>query len=247
SVMNLFTANDLDLPRELVLQRDGSERFRKYLPRDRTFVNTIEDYPYPYVIGRTCWEFPCVTPSDWSAQHYHKQQASPVTLRDWQAALDCTVIKRGVFCLIFHPYEWSTPQMIVDLIDHATAKHGKKVKFLNFRECLERLNRNLLVGNPLRDPKTGGTGFSALGRSIGVSDLGWETEHNSTCVILYNEKQEKKGIREWMREPGGKYHWVTNDFIVDNNQSTTKELQFFKYVHLGGQWATIKGYEGEQL
>src|SRR5438093_10196230 len=30
SVMNLFTANDPDLPRELVLERDGSERFRKY-------------------------------------------------------------------------------------------------------------------------------------------------------------------------------------------------------------------------
>jgi putative membrane-bound dehydrogenase-like protein len=153
--MNLFTANDPDLPRELVLQSDGSERFRKYLPRDRTFVNTIEDYPYPYVIGRMCWEFPCVTPSDWSAQHYHKQNASPVTLRDWQAALDCTVKKQGVFCLVFHPYDWSTPQMIVDLIDHATAKHGKKVKFLNFRECLERLNKNLLAGQPLRDPVAG--------------------------------------------------------------------------------------------
>jgi putative membrane-bound dehydrogenase-like protein len=154
SVFNLFTANDPELPRDLVLQPDGSERFSKYLPGDRTFVNYIEDYPYPYIIGRTCWEFPCVTPSDWSAQHYQKP-ANPITLHDWQAALDCTVIKQGVFCLVFHPYEWSTPQMIVDLIDHAAAKHGNKVKFLNFRECLERLNRNLLNGNSIRDAATG--------------------------------------------------------------------------------------------
>ncbi|HMF12456.1 MAG TPA: PVC-type heme-binding CxxCH protein, partial [Gemmataceae bacterium] len=173
SVFNIFTANDPDLPRELVLEKDGSERFRKYLPRDRTFVNTIEDYPYPYVIGRTCWEFPCVTPSDWSAQHHHKQNANPITLRDWQAALDCTVVKQGVFCLVFHPYEWSTPQMIVDLIDHAVAKHGKKVKFLNFRECLERLNKNLLTGHSLRNEKTGSTsGVLVEGRyGIGYVDV----------------------------------------------------------------------------
>jgi len=86
SVFNLITANDPELPRELVMESDGSERFRKYLPADRTFVNYIEDYPYPYVIGGTCWEFPCVVPSDWSAQHHHKQNASPITLRDWKAA-----------------------------------------------------------------------------------------------------------------------------------------------------------------
>ncbi len=78
SVFNLFTANDPALPRELVTDSDGSERFRKYLPDG--FVNFIEDYPYPYVIGRGCWEFPCVTPSDWAAQHYQKP-ANPITRR----------------------------------------------------------------------------------------------------------------------------------------------------------------------
>ncbi|MBI5756971.1 MAG: hypothetical protein HZA46_00470, partial [Planctomycetales bacterium] len=77
SVFNLLTANDPDVPRELALLPDGTERFRRYLPKglvrngatfDR-FVNYIEDYPYPYVIDRLCWEFPCVVPSDWSAQH----------------------------------------------------------------------------------------------------------------------------------------------------------------------------------
>jgi putative membrane-bound dehydrogenase-like protein len=247
SVMNLFTANDPDLPRELVLQGDGSERFRKYLPRDRTFVNTIEDYPYPYVIGRTCWEFPCVTPSDWSAQHYHKQQASPITLRDWQAALDCTVLKQGVFCLIFHPYEWSTPQMIVDLIDHAVAKHGKKVKFLNFRECLERLNKNLLVGNRIRDLKTGNVGFSCLDRNIGASSLGRTAESAYYSVVLYNEKQEQTEYRSWERDSRGKYRWFRDEVLVDSRQPTAKAFQFFKSVQLGNQFATIRGKDGEYL
>ena len=40
-----------------MLDEDGREKFRKYLPFP-SFVNTIEDYPYPYVIGGLCWEFP---------------------------------------------------------------------------------------------------------------------------------------------------------------------------------------------
>src|SRR5262249_48388737 len=78
SVFNILTPNDPELPRDLVLEADGRERFRKYLPADRSFVNTIEDYPYPYVIGRLCWEFPCVTPSDWEANHLHKPN-HPIT------------------------------------------------------------------------------------------------------------------------------------------------------------------------
>src|SRR4051812_34477814 len=62
SVFNLFTANDPALPRDLVLEADGQERFRKYLPHGMTFVNYVEDYPYPFVVNRLCWEFPCTTP-----------------------------------------------------------------------------------------------------------------------------------------------------------------------------------------
>src|SRR5439155_17481038 len=38
SIFNVFTANDPQLPRNLVLEPDGRERFRKYLPADRSFV-----------------------------------------------------------------------------------------------------------------------------------------------------------------------------------------------------------------
>jgi putative membrane-bound dehydrogenase-like protein len=144
SVFNLFTANDPELPRSLVLNPDGTERFRRYLPLDRSFVNTIEDYPYPYRIGRQCWEFPCVTPSDWQA--FHQQGPyNPRTVDDMKAALDCTVLKKGVFCLVFHPHGWIRNDQVVDLIDHAVKTHGSKVKFLSFREAQERLSKSVPV------------------------------------------------------------------------------------------------------
>ncbi|MBL8795139.1 MAG: c-type cytochrome [Planctomycetia bacterium] len=149
SVFNIFTSADPDLPRDLVLDADGQEKFRKYIPANRSFVNTIENYPYPYVIGKMCWEFPCMVPSDWEAQNLHKSN-NPLTLRDWKAALDCTVIKQGVFNMVFHPHGWSTAEQFVELIDHAVTKHGKKVKFLTFKEAHERLTKNLLAGKQLR-------------------------------------------------------------------------------------------------
>src|SRR6185295_6988135 len=143
---------DPELPKELVLE-DGKERFTKYLPGDRDFVNWIENYPYPYVIGKYCWQFPCMTPSDWQAQHLQKPN-NPLTVRDWKAALDCTVIKKGVFNMVFHPHGWIKAEQIVELIDHAVEKHGKKVKFLTFKEAEERLSKNLAALIDRRDRKT---------------------------------------------------------------------------------------------
>src|SRR5579883_1336595 len=148
SVFVVLTPDDPSLPRDLVFDPDGRERFRKYIPFP-SFVNTIENYPYPYVIGRLCWEFPCVVPSDWEARHLHKPN-NPKTVEDLKAALDCVVLKQGVFNLVFHPHGWIKNTQIVELIDHAVAKHGKKVKFLTFKEALERLNQNPLLGQPLR-------------------------------------------------------------------------------------------------
>jgi putative membrane-bound dehydrogenase-like protein len=148
SVFQLFTPGDPSLPRRLVQEADGRERFRKYIPFP-SFVNTIENYPYPYILGRRCWEFPCIVPSDWEAQNLQKPN-NPKTVEDLKAALDCVVAKQGVFNLVFHPHGWIRNEQVVELIDHAVATHGKKVKFLNFREALDRLNRNLLGGQPLR-------------------------------------------------------------------------------------------------
>jgi putative membrane-bound dehydrogenase-like protein len=161
SVLTLITAKDPELGHDLVFDPEGRERFRKYLPADRSFVNYIEDYPYPYVIGKKCWEFPCIAPSDWSAQHLHKPN-NPLTVDDWKAAIDACVTKQGTFTLIFHPHGWIQNTQIVDLIDHAVRHHGKKVKFLTFKEANERLERNLLGGQSLRTPEGGDNGVRLL-------------------------------------------------------------------------------------
>ena len=149
SVFQFFTSDDPDIPRELIIDADGQDKFLKYMPKDRGFVNYIENYPYPYVINKLCWEFPCVAPSDWSAQHKHGGQ-QPSHRRRLEAAIDITVIKQGVMCLVFHPHGWIKPEQIVELIDHAETKHGKKVKFLTFKEAARRLEENLMHGHPMR-------------------------------------------------------------------------------------------------
>jgi len=156
SVMHIFTPDDPSLPRDLVFEEDGRERFRKYLPFP-SFVNTIENYPYPYVIGGLCWEFPCIVPDDWEGQNINTP-GHPKTLEDMKAALDLVVHKKGVYNLIFHPYAWMPNTQVIEFIDHAERKHGGKVKFLNFREALERLDQNLLEGHPLRDANGGDNG-----------------------------------------------------------------------------------------
>lgn len=196
SVFNVLTSNDPELPRELVVDADGQDRFRKYLPKDRTFVNTIENYPYPYVLGRLCWELPCVMPSDWVAQHRH-QPNNPVTVHDWKAALDATVIKRGVFCMVFHPHGWIRNEQVVDFIDYAATKHGKKVKFLTFRETQERLNKHLLGGQALRAADGGDNGVRLL-------DL-----DNDGCLDVVIGNDKVKQTRRWSPIT---QKWIASDF-----------------------------------
>jgi hypothetical protein len=148
SVFNITTTNDSSLPREWVFDADGKEKFRKYLPFP-AYSATIDDYPYPYVIGNVCWEFPCAVPSDWEAQNLHKS-TNALTVADWKTLLDVVVRKQGVFNLVFHPHGWIRNEQIVELIDYAASKYGPKVKFLSFKEAAERLTNNLLDGQPLR-------------------------------------------------------------------------------------------------
>src|SRR5262249_34520216 len=196
SVFNVFTSNDPELPRELVLDPDGQDRLRKYLPADRSFVNTIEDYPYPYVIGRLCWQFPCVTPSDWQAQHLHKPN-HPVTVRDWKAALDAAVLKRGTFTLVFHPHGWIRNDQVIDLLDPAVERYGKRVKLLTFREAQERLNKHLLGGQPLRAADGGDNGVRLL-------DLDGD---GYLDVVIGNDKVRQ--TRVWSP---AKNAWTVTDF-----------------------------------
>lgn len=167
SVFNITTPNDPELPRDLVLDPDGTERFRKYVPFP-SFVNTIEDYPYPYVINRVLWEFPAMVPSDWEAQNLNGVNA-PRSVADMQAAIDVAVAKKGVYTLVFHPHGWIENTQVVELIDHAVAKHGNKVKFLNFAEIQQRIDQHLLAGQPLRDAQGRDNGV----RLLDINDDGY--------------------------------------------------------------------------
>ena len=91
-----------------------------------------------------------MVPSDWQAQSLH-QPNNPLTVEDMKVALDLTVVKKGMMNLVFHPHGWIRNDQMVELIDYAVEKYGKKVKFLTFAEVTERLNQNLLSGTPLRD------------------------------------------------------------------------------------------------
>jgi putative membrane-bound dehydrogenase-like protein len=211
SVFNIFTSNDPELPRALVIDTDGQDKFLKYVPGDRSFVNTIENYPYPYVINRLCWEFPCVVPSDWEAQHFHKPN-NPITVRDLKAALDATLIKQGVFNFVFHPHGWIKSEQVIELIDHAVSKHGKKVKFLTFREALERLNKNLLGGHTLR---------ASDGRDNGVRLLDLDND-GYLDVVIGNDKDRQ--TRQW--RPKTRW-WRVQDFpvavVLPNSQGKMRD------------------------
>ena len=239
SVFQVFTDRDPDLPRELLFDADGKERFRKYVPFDRGFVNTIENYPYPYVIGNLCWEFPCVAPSDWSAQHRHGVY-NPATVNDLEAAIDLTVLKKGVFNLVFHPHGWIKNTQVVELIDHAVKKHGRKVKFLTFREAQNRLNRHLLNGRSLRDErgKDRGVRLVDLNRD-GFLDVVIGTK-NVKKTRIWNPKKQSWKETAFPTEISARA--IAFGTFVDENQtgviSTTND-EPVAFTFNGRQWKRI--------
>ena len=197
SVFNIFTRADPALPGSLVTDPDGKAKFEKYVPFD-SYVVTIENYPYPYAIGSRIWEMPCMVPSDWEAQHLHGTN-NPVTIRDWNAAIDATVIKQGVFNLVFHPHGWVRNTQVIEWVDHITAKHGSKVKFLTFRGAGERLTKNLLGGQALR---------AANGQDNGVRLLDVNNDGYMDAVI---GNEHLRQTRVW--DPQTK-RWETAPFPV---------------------------------
>ena len=271
SVFTCFTPADPSLPRELLFEADGTERFRKYIPKElpaggvvrRNFVNIIENYPYPYVIGRGCWELPCMAPSDWSAQFLHKPN-NPQTVQDWKIALDLTVQKQGVFNLVFHPHNWIKPQQVVEFIDHAITRHGGKVKFLSFREVRDRLVKHATAGQPLREDMGNDNGVRLLDiNGDGFQDVVianktlrqtrvWQPKENRWQDVDFpfawagmNGTQEprfgrvRKDAPTTVFEPAaGKYipwHWQNNQWQRDSER-----------LELGGQYR-LRDIDGDGL
>ncbi len=161
SVFLLLTAADKELtnPR-WVTDASGTHRFRRYV-QFKNFVNYIEDYPYPYVIGNRIWEFPCIVPSDWEGQNIHGKN-STTTLEDMKNALAAVVAKQGVFTLVFHPHGWIRADQVVDLINFANDSFGKAVRFASFRDVQERIDRHLLGGWPLKSARLDDNGVRLL-------------------------------------------------------------------------------------
>jgi putative membrane-bound dehydrogenase-like protein len=222
SVINIFTSNDLSLARSSVIDAAGRGKFSKYSPSSQ-LATTIENYPYPYVIGRLCWEFPAACPSDWQASHLHGN-TNPVTVADWKAGLDITVSKRGTFTMIFHPHGWMTSDQMVDLVDYAKKRYGTKTKFLTFREAQDRLDKNLLVGKPLR---------AANGQDNGVRLLDINND-GFLDVIIGNPRTRKTRIwsptnSSWIETP-----FPTPLVTVDNNGNSHQTGVRFGVISTNG-------------
>jgi putative membrane-bound dehydrogenase-like protein len=146
-----------------------------------------------------CWELPSEIPDDW--QGFNLQKAHhPITVADMKAAIDATVLKQGIYVLTHHAGIWIRSDHVIELIDHATAKHPGKVKFLNFREVYDRLTQNLLGGQPLR---------AANGQDNGVRVLDVNND-GFMDVVIGNENLRQTRI--WSPE---KKQWTTTDFPVE--------------------------------
>ena len=217
--------------------KDG-ERFAKYFPSElkpptkislRDYAGFIEDYLYPYVVGKLCWEFPCITPSDWQA--FNAQGAkNPETLANWKAALDWVVDKQGVMTTVFHPHGWSSPEQWVEFIDYAQEKYGKRVKFLTFREALERIEKNALHDSPLRDSwRRYGAGDWKKDPAL-VFDIDGD---GFMDVLAQRERPDSADITRVWRPKENRWHEAPTPFSMETAAILNSEFQFVFSARFG--------------
>lgn len=156
STLMTFTDDDPDLPAHIVKDEDGRPRFRKYFNQGHTifgradyqYGNAIYNYPYPILVAGVCWEVPMMV-SDHTAAEYRELYGNH-TLRDWKAGLDAMMLKRGILSICFHASYRLQPEDHAALADYMHTKYGSRVLFLNFAEVQERINKNMLAGQPIR-------------------------------------------------------------------------------------------------
>src|SRR5436190_2069505 len=216
SVGVLFTEEDRELPKDLLVDGDGKARFAKHVRNG--WINYIKNYPYPYVVGNRFWELTFSIPDDYEASVVAGDK-SPKTIADMEAAIDATVLKKGIWVMTFHPYNWIDNKQVVELIDHAVSKHGKKVKFLYMREVQERIDKNLLADQPLRGKDGGDNGV----RLLDLNNDGY------LDVVIGNE--HLKQTRIWDPAKGT---WKTSEFPTEIANASGVSGARFGIVKKGG-------------
>lgn len=220
SIFSFLTSADRSLPRSMVLDDAGRERFSRFamgIPFTRKYFNSIANYPYPYVINGLLWELPVLMPGDAHGVHAYGAN-NPRVLDDWQHVLDATVHKLGLYTLCFHPHGYCLPESVAGLVEYADRKYGRRVRFLNCREILDRLNKNLLAGSPLRSP----TGADNGVRLLDVDGDGF------LDVVIGNS--QRRLTRVWQPEQG---RWLETALPVrlvrgeDTAASASMGVRFF--------------------
>ncbi|MEX2185909.1 MAG: PVC-type heme-binding CxxCH protein, partial [Pirellulales bacterium] len=206
TVHHIFTKDDPEIPKAMLIDEAGRERFAKFTSgivpifgrHNYKYANYVANYPYPYVVSRLCWEIPIQMPGDHQAASYEPAFGHR-TLTEWKAAIDVTVVKRGLMTLAFHPYGKTSNEDLLGLIDHVVDRYGKKVKFLSLRDVDELLIRNVLGGQALRASNGQDNGV----RVLDVNDDGF------IDVVIGNEHTRQTRI--WSPKSG---KWIVSGFPV---------------------------------
>ena len=196
SVGLAFTAADPDASPDLVLAPGGAERFLRY--RRPGYIGYIENYPFPYLVGNRLWEIPFNMPDDYEGSALSGNN-SPQTLHDMTLAIDWIAKKQGVWMLCFHPYQWIDNTNVIEILRHAYSTHAGKVRTLNLRDIHERLEKNLLLGQPLR---------RADGSDNGVRLV--DLSNNGTMDVVIGNP-DRQVTRLWNPD---NQTWTDHDFPV---------------------------------
>src|SRR5205085_4674961 len=166
---------------------------------------------------------------DWEAFNCHGA-TNEVTVNDWKAALDAVVRKQGVFTMIFHPHNWIRNNQLVELISYAATQYGKRIKFLNFREALERLNKNLLLGQPVR-------GVDGTDNGVRLLDL---NSDGYLDVIVAN--QTRRTTRLWDSKNA---HWTDAEFPAPIGSTSPAAVRGFHFGRLRSDGAVTAFFRNE--
>jgi putative membrane-bound dehydrogenase-like protein len=244
SIGMILTPADPENSKELVTDSESKPRFQKYAPPG--WVNYIKDYPYPWTIGNSFWEAGFCLPDDYQGSKPHGDK-SQKTVDDMKASIDAVVAKKGLWVMTFHPYNWIGSNQVVELVDHTVSKHGKHIKFLNFREAQERIDKNLLGGQPLRRKDGGDNGV----RLLDLNDDGYLDvvigNDALTQTRLWNPKTSKWQDGDFPVQigPGTRFGILQNRGLPSLIALTEKRTGLWHFD--GGRWTETGGTAGLEL